>query len=143
MIFYTKLFSSKSQRPQDKKHILNVGSEGIPETTEEEIDIALKQMRKNMCPGEDQITVEMLTLNVKPIKEATQFLITNAWNSEVILFFKKNNNANIENHRPIYLSHLCKLFTKITNRLMAKLNFYQPIERQALERDLVRPIICI
>lgn len=54
-------------------------------------------------------------LTNKSIEEGLEF-----WKvAEVIILFKKLDNANMENYRPIYLlSHLHKLLTLIiTNRL--------------------------
>lgn len=58
------------------------------------------------------------------------------YNSEVILIFKKGDNTDIENYRPIsILSHLYKLLTKIiTNRITSKLDFYQPVEQAGFRK---------
>ena len=50
-------------------------------------------------------------------------ILTEFFNSEVILLFKISDNTSVKSYRPIFpLSHLYKLFTNIiTNRLALKL----------------------
>lgn len=145
-MFYTGLYSSKSQKTVKKINIMNVGSEDLPEITEGEISATLKQMKSNRCPGEDQVTTEMLKLGGKTLHKTIKILLNKClhagkipteWcNSEVVLLFKKGDNTSIENYRPIsLLSHLYKLFTKIiTNRLTSKLDFYQPVEQAGFRK---------
>lgn len=144
--FYTNLYSSVNCRPQSTKTIQNVGSEELPEITKNEIRTTLAQMKNNKSPGEDQITTEMLKLGGNIIEEALKTLLNKClyegkipkewYNSEVILLFKKGDRTNIENYRPIsLLSHLYKVLTKIlTNRLTAKLDFYQPVEQAGFRK---------
>lgn len=98
-------------------------------------------MKNRKASEEDHITSEMLKVADETTLEAMKILLnkclvngktSKTWqNAEVILLFKKRDNTNIENYRPIsLLSHLYKLFTKIiTNRLTHKLDFYQPVEQ--------------
>lgn len=152
--FYTNLYTSTAPEPEAESkisknghiNILNVGSEDIPEITIEEIKETLKQMKNRKCPGEDQITSEMLKMGGKAVEKAIHILLnkclqegkipTDWYNSEVVLLFKKGDTADIENYRPIsLLSHLYKLLTKIiTNRLTEKLDFYQPVEQAGFRK---------
>ena len=66
-----------------------------------------------MSPGEDQITSEMLKTRGKVLKEAVGILlnkfltegrIPESWNNaEIVLIYKKEDNTNLENYRPISL----------------------------------------
>ena len=146
--FYTKLYSTHTQNQQrTERTILNVGSEELPEITKSEIRKALNQLKNNKCAGEDKITVEMMKIGGRKIEQILRILfnkiveegkIPKDWhNSEVILIFKKGDNTNIENYRPIsILSHLYKLLTKIiTNRITNKLDFYQPVEQAGFRKQ--------
>lgn len=57
-----------------------------------------------------------------------------SYNAEFVALFKKCDNTNIENYRPIsLLTHLYKLHTKIiTNRLTDKLDVYQSVKQAGL-----------
>lgn len=98
-------------------------------------------MKNRKAPEEDYITSEMLKMADETTLKVMKILLNKClvnektpktWqNAEVILLFKKGDNTNIENYRPInLLSHLYKLLIKIiTNRLTHKLDFYQPVEQ--------------
>lgn len=104
-------------------------------------------MKNRKAPGEDRITAEMLKMGGTALEHALCLLlnkcigeekIPKSWqNAEVILIFKKGDNTNIANYRPIsLLSHLYKLLTKIlTNRLTNKLDFYQPVEQAGFRKE--------
>ena len=123
-----------------------MGSEEIPEISLQEIKYALQKMKNEKSPGEDQITSEMLKTEGKVLKEAVGILlnkcltegrIPESWNNaEIVLIYKKGDNTNLENYRPIsLLSHLYKLFTRIiTNRITAKLDSYQPPEQAGFRK---------
>lgn len=145
--FYTTLYSSTVKNPMKRtRKILNVGSEELPDITNEEIKKALKQMKNGKCPGEDRITTEMLKFGGNILEGYIKKLfnqclcegtIPKCWlEAEVILLYKKGDSTNIENYRPIsLLSHLYKLFTKvITNRLTSKLDSYQPVEQAGFRK---------
>lgn len=146
--FYKDLYTSTLPEPDSvKQEILNVGSEDIPEVNRSELRKALKQMKNKKAPGEDRITAEMLKMGGITLEHALCVLLNKCiseekipkpWqNAEVILIFKKGDNTNIANYRPIsLLSHLYKLLTKIlTNRLTNKLDFYQPVEQAGFRKE--------
>lgn len=63
--------------------------------------------------------------------------ISKDWhNAEVILIFKKGDNTDIENYRPIsLLCHLHKLLMRIiTNRITPKFDQYQPVEQAGFRK---------
>lgn len=145
--FYEKLYKSTIPNPRSySKHILNIGSEDLPEIIPSEIKVALKQMKNRKAPGEDKITAEMLKMGGSKLEETIRLLLNKCllegkipklWkNAEVILLHKKGDIANIENYRPIsLLSHIYKLLTRIiTNRLGAKLDAYQPVEQAGFRK---------
>lgn len=145
--FYTHLYTSTRPDPRaTNKVICNVGSEDIPEISKQEIKAALRQMKNRKSPGEDRITCEMLKMGGVVIERSLQILlnkcllegnIPDTWkNAEMVLLFKKGDNGNIENYRPIsLLSHMYKLLTRIiTNRLTNKMDAYQPAEQAGFRK---------
>lgn len=63
--FYEDLFRSKrpkshAERSQPRPVIMNVGSEEMPEITEEEVKAALKEMKNKKAPGDDDIPIEAI-----------------------------------------------------------------------------------
>lgn len=145
--FYEQLYQTTiPNQVRPLKHIINVGSEDIPEISPSEIEYALQQMKNGKSPGEDRITPEMLKMGGKALIETIGVLlnkclmegkIPEAWrNAEVVLIYKKGDYTNIENYRPIsLLSHLYKLFTRIiNNRLTKKLDSYQPTEQAGFRK---------
>lgn len=145
--FYTRLYTSIRPDPRTAKTVIcNVGSEDVPEISGQEIQAALKQMKNRKSPGEDRVTSEMMKIGGAVVEKSLRILlnkclregkIPNEWqNAEVILLFKKGDNTNIENYRPVsLLSHLYKLLTKIiTNRLTNKFGSYQPVEQAGFRR---------
>lgn len=87
------------------------------EITIDEMRKALKQLRNGKAPGGDHITMEMLKMGGKALEKALCTLLNECihkreipelWeNAEVTLIFKKEDNTNIANYRPIsLLSHI-------------------------------------
>lgn len=121
--------------------IQNVGSEELPDITEEEIESAIKCMKNNKTPGEDGIVSEMIKLGGRCVIKTLRTLYNaclfggstpEKWNNAVmIILHKKGDITDIGNYRPIsLLSNIYKLFMRIiTNRLEPKLDFHQPVEQ--------------
>ena len=140
--FYETLYRNRDnmENGQNRK-VQNVGSEDIPDISTEEINYALKKMKNHKAPGEDSIVIESIKIGGKTLLNRIETLfnlclknqsIPKKWNNAImILLFKKGDNTNLENYRPIsLLSHLYKLYTRIiTNRLENKLEFYQSREQ--------------
>lgn len=96
--------------------------------------------------SEDRTTSEMLKLGGDTLLQSLKVFynkgleegkIPTDWqNAEVILSFKKGDNTDIKNYRPIsLLLHLYKLLATITtNRLFVELDFYQPIEQAGFRK---------
>lgn len=147
--FYQDLYSPRTERPpgnQNKRKVVNVGSEEIPEINEEEIIHAINSMKKNKAPGGDDIIAEMLKeaqeIVIPQLKHLfnlciEQQTIPTNWNEAIIVIvFKKGDRTMLENYRPIsLLSQMYKLFTRIiTNRITNKLDAYQPVEQAAFRK---------
>lgn len=146
--FYEELYASVKQKPPEVNNqtmpvITNVGSEDMPEITIDEVEAALKEMKNNKAPGDDELPIEAVKKGGEVMLQAVTALfnkcleqekVAESWtNAEVVLIHKKGDKAKIDNYRPIsLLAHLYKLFMKIiTKRITKKLDFYQPIEQAA------------
>lgn len=118
--FFQELYSS------DRINQVNMitPQEEVAIVTVAEVLRAIKFMKKGKCPGEDNITIEMIKLGgldlIRELAELfTQCLHSNkipeAWNNaNIILIFKKGDKREVKNYRPIsLLSVLYKIFTKI------------------------------
>ncbi|XP_018359895.1 PREDICTED: uncharacterized protein LOC108759103 [Trachymyrmex cornetzi] len=124
-----------------EKGVLNQESEDIPEITTGKIQNALRKMKNNRSPSDDEIVIEAIKIGgeiiMKKIETLFNLCLQDAtiyyrWNNAVmILLHKKSDKTNLENYRPIsLLDHLYKLFTRIiTTRMENKLDLYQPREQ--------------
>ena len=90
---------------------------------EAEIEKALKEMKKNKSPGNDQLTSDMIRLGgSEALKQVTAIFnnilltqkIPHEWKeAKIIILFKKGDRKDIKNYRPIsLLSHMYKLLAK-------------------------------
>ena len=147
--FYEDLFSSVRPAPtttteqthRDRPIIKNVGSEELPDITEEEVKAAVTDMKNRKSPGEDGVPIEAIKLGGDTLVSAITALfnkciesekIPKAWENAVItLLHKTGDITKLENYRPIsLLSTLYKIFMKIiAKRNTKKLDFYQPVEQ--------------
>lgn len=135
--FYKRLYSTPNREIKSNiPIILNQGSEDLEEINDDEIISALKDMKSNKAPGEDEMVIESIKMGGQDIINALKTLfnkclsegtIPSQWESaQIIIIHKKGDNTNLENYRPIsLLSHIYKLYTKIiTTRLTNKLEFF-------------------
>lgn len=140
-LFKNKITPSKIHQETSKRVIRNVGSEEIPEITMEEINNALKMMKKNRTPGPDSVIIEMINQTDENFRSRLKILynlcletgnIPQEWQmAEVVLVHKKGDISKLDNYRPIsLLSQMYKLFSRIiTNRITKKIDFHQPYEQ--------------
>lgn len=106
---------------------MNGGLEDILDIITKEVKNALREMKNNKAPGENQIVREAVKLDGESLLQkliVTLFnlyiqntIVPDKWHNAVtILIHKKGDITDMENYRPISLhSHLYKLFTKIIN----------------------------
>src|ERR1700761_844966 len=98
---------------------MNVGSEELPDVTEEEVKAALNEMKNKKAPGDDDIPIEAIkeggetllsAITTLFIKCLEQEQIPKAWeNAVIILIHKKGDITKLENYRPSLLSQLYKV----------------------------------
>lgn len=109
-----------SPATEDQENVIqNVGSEETPDIKSSELMLALQQIKNQTAPGEDHVTADMLKTGPKSLESAlftllnkclTEGKIPDTWeNSEVTILFKKRDDTNIENYRPISLLSVCVL----------------------------------
>ena len=130
--FYNEFYASEVKVNGIKPHIER---EEIPAVTWDEVEVTIKKMKSNKCPGVDRITAEHLKaggyLLQKAIAERFTFYlktcaIPKAWStSKTVLLKKKGDSEDLGNYRPItLLSQLYKLFTRLLlQRISHQLEF--------------------
>ena len=98
-------------------------AEEITEFTEEEMERAIKRMKRHKAQGKDGITSDIIKLgrpvvlvyltnifnNILKTKQ-----ISDSWHeAKIVILFKKGDPKDIKNYRPIsLLSHSYKIFTR-------------------------------
>lgn len=141
--FYATLYSDQKIQSQSRRipKVENQGSEEIPDISIDELRTALREMKNNKTPGDDDIAIEAIkkggnTILLKLCQLFNACLLNGVTPSQwdraiIIILHKKGDITNLENYRPIsLLSHIYKLFMRvITKRITTKLDFYQPREQ--------------
>ena len=136
--FYAELYTSKT-----RVNPINTSVEytEIPEITTSEVAFALNHMKRGKAPGDDDITTDLLKDAGEDLYKKLAQLFSNCLKEKkvpesfgvgiVILLYKKGDNKELGNYRPItLLSVIYKLFSKIlTNRLTKTLDENQPREQ--------------
>ncbi|XP_072395071.1 uncharacterized protein [Diabrotica undecimpunctata] len=74
--YYSDLYSSKNSPPDttQQSKIMNVNSEILPPITGEEIEKAIRDMKRNKARGDDEILIEMLKEGGEKIKDYLKIL---------------------------------------------------------------------
>jgi hypothetical protein len=145
--FYTELYRDNTKNIVTNNTMEFTNQEdNIPKITKVEIKDALRLMKNNKCPGEDQIGIELIKMGGDRLLEHLTTLFnlcleernipTNWKNASLILIHKKGSIEEMKNYRPIsLLSNLYKTFTKLlTTRLTPKLDSGQPVEQAGFRR---------
>ncbi|KAJ8731400.1 hypothetical protein PYW07_004564 [Mythimna separata] len=141
--YYKKLYESTIA----EKDIEILETSPVPSILQEEIELALETQKDDKAPGPDGISNEVLKQAkqiITPIlKEIFNDIIISEtipqqWTkSNIILLYKKGDQYDIGNYRPISLmSNLYKIFAKILlKRIEKKLDEQQPIEQAGFRKD--------
>lgn len=142
--FYSRLYASISSPGNITARICVEGE--APEITKDEVEMALKAMKRGKAAGDDGITVDLLKDGGYIVLEKLAKLfseclrttkVPQAWkNANMILVHKKGDVKDLRNYRPIsLLSVVYKLFTKvILNRISDTLDFNQPREQAGFRK---------
>ena len=121
-------------------------TEEIPEFTEEEVERAIKRMKRHKAQGVDGITSDIIKLggpivltyltnifnNVLKTKQ-----IPDSWHeAKIVILFKKGDPKDIKNYRPIsLLSHSYKIFTRLLQtRIERSLDENQPRDQAGFRK---------
>ena len=143
--FYQDLYTSQQQNSCNEDTTGPDNTE-VPPFMEVEIEKALKEMKKNKAPGNDQLTSDIIRLGgSEAVKQITAIFnnilhtqkIPPEWKeAKIIILFKKGDRKDIKNYRPIsLLSHLYKLFTRVLQKRMERiLDSNQPREQAGFRK---------
>ena len=140
--FYTNLYSTRQpqEQPFSDAHN-NKASPPPPAILSSEVRDAIKKMKRDKAPGEDNITANILKDGGEPIVETltkffnrclTEGRVPSSWrNASVVILHKKGDTADIKNYRPIsLLPVMYKVFSHILlRRILHTLDQHQPREQ--------------
>ncbi|KAK6741639.1 hypothetical protein RB195_009483 [Necator americanus] len=141
--FYSQLFSSKRLPASIPWYQLD----DVPPILADEVSRAVKKMKLGKAPGPDLITAESLITGYDVVKDSLIKLFNDCLereklpitlsDSSILLLFKKGEQLDINNYRPIaLLSVIYKVFSSIIlQRMMASLEINQPIEQAGFRRN--------
>ena len=133
--FYTELYDS------DQTVTIRTDPRKVLSVKTWEVETALKKLKNGKTIGNDQVNIETLKAGEGTIAKALAKLYTKCiserripttWkNAKMVIIFKKGNQKDIKNYRPIcLLSNIYKLITKIlTAKLEKILDDNQPREQ--------------
>ena len=110
---YNNLYSTKLPQGQPAMQIQNTRSTPPPPILPTEVSAAIKRLKRNKAPGNDNITADVLNDGGEPIVQMftnmfSRYLregkLPNSWkDASVIIIHKKGDTADIKNYRPISL----------------------------------------
>uniref|UniRef100_A0A0K0DAY1 Reverse transcriptase domain-containing protein n=1 Tax=Angiostrongylus cantonensis TaxID=6313 RepID=A0A0K0DAY1_ANGCA len=141
--YYSDLFDSHVHLPS---YEIKEDGYGVPPVVPSEIRHAISSVKNRTAPGPERIRSEHLK-NLPPVHVSTLARLktrylseckipTNWTTSKIMLLFKKIDQHDIGNYRPIcLLSVVCKLFTRvILNSIYRTLDQGQPCEQAGFRK---------
>ena len=143
--FYKSLYTQTVPTPESTMKS-SPDTEEIPQFTEEEVERAIKRMKRHKAQGVDGITSDIIKLggpivltyltnifnNILKTKQ-----IPDSWHeAKIVILFKKGDPKDIKNYRPIsLLSHSYKIFTRLLQtRTERTLDENQPREQAGFRK---------
>ena len=122
--FYKSLYNQTVPTPESTMKS-SPDTEEIPEfTEEEEVERAIKRMKRHKAQGVDGITSDIIKLGEPMVPTYLTNIFNNilktkqipdSWHeAKIVILFKKGHPKDIKNYRPIsLLSHSYKIFTRL------------------------------
>ena len=143
--FYKSLYTQTVPTPESTMKS-SPDTEEIPEFTEEEVERAIKRMKRHKAQGVDGITSDIIKLGGPMVLTYLTNIFNNilrtkqipdSWHEAIIvILFKKGDPKDIKNYRPIsLLSHSYKIFTRLLQtRIERTLDENQPREQAGFRK---------
>ena len=143
--FYKSLYTQTVPTPESTMKS-SPDTEEIPEFTEEEVERAIKRMKRHKAQGVDGITGDIIKLggpmvltyltNIFNNILRTKQIPDNWHETKIVILFKKGDPKDIKNYWPIsLLSHSYKIFTKLMQtRIERNLDENQPREQAGFRK---------
>ena len=143
--FYKSLYTQTVPTPESTMKS-SPGTEEIPEFTEEEVERAIKRMKRHKAQGVDGITSDIIKLGGPMVLTYLTNIFNNilrtkqipdSWHeAKIVILFKKGDPKDIKNYRPIsLLSHSYKIFTRLLQtRIERTLDENQPREQAGFRK---------
>ena len=138
--FYKSLYTQTVPTPESTMKS-SPDTEEIPEFTEEEVERAIKRMKRHKAQGVDGITSDIIKLGGPMVLTYLPNIFNNilktkqipdSWHeAKIVILFKKGDPKDIKNYGPIsLLSHSYKIFTRLLQtRIGRTLDQNQPREQ--------------
>ena len=143
--FYKSLYTQTVPTPESTMKS-SPDTEEIPEFTEEEVERAIKRMKRHKAQGVDGITSDIIKLGGSMVLTYLTNIFNNilktkqipdSWHeAKIVILFKKGDPKDIKNYRPIsLLSHSYKIFTRLLQtRTERTLDENQPREQAGFRK---------
>ena len=143
--FYKSLYTQTVPTPESTMKS-SPDTEEIPEFTEEEVERAIKRMKRHKAQGVDGIKSDIIKLGGPMVLTYLTNIFNNilrtkqipdSWHeAKIVILFKKGDPKDIKNYRPIsLLSHSYKIFTRLLQtRIERTLDENQPREQAGFRK---------
>ena len=143
--FYKSLYTQTVPTPESTMKS-SPDTEEIPEFTEEEVERAIKRMKRHKAQGVDGITSDIIKLGGPMVLTYLTNIFNNilktkqipdSWHeAKIVILFKKGDPKDIKSYRPIcLLSHSYKIFRRLLQtRIERTLDENQPREQAGFRK---------